>query len=111
MIIMLTHPPLKINPYIIRKIFLTYTTEVPFHDHLGNMYVQIDWVSIVSVLGTMFNNFYMSYIENKIFNSIRKPPIYLRYVDDILFLVNNINEINIQQDTFQKLSFITLLIN
>ena len=26
----------------------------------------------------------------------------LRYVDDILILANNINEINIIQDTFQK---------
>ena len=35
-------------------------------------------------------------------NSIKKPQIYLRYVDDILILANNINEINILQDTFQK---------
>ena len=28
--------------------------------------------------------------------------IYLRYVDDILILTNNINEINILQDTFQN---------
>ena len=44
----------------------------------------------------------MSNLENKIFNSIKKPPIYLRYVDDILILANNINKINILQDTFQK---------
>ena len=35
-------------------------------------------------------------------SSIKKPPIYLRYVDDILILSNNINEINILHDTFQK---------
>ena len=55
-----------------------------------------------SVLGPIFSNFYMSYPENRIFNSIKKPPIYLRYVDDILILTNNINKINILQDTFQK---------
>ena len=33
---------------------------------------------------------------------MRKPPIYLRYVDDILILSKNINEINIVQDTFQN---------
>ena len=44
----------------------------------------------------------MSDLENRIFNSIKKPPIYLRYVDDILILTNNINEINILQDTFQN---------
>ena len=55
-----------------------------------------------SVLGPIFSNFYLSDLENRIFNSIKKPPIYLRYVDDILILTNNINKINIQQDTFQN---------
>ena len=55
-----------------------------------------------SVLGPIFSDFYMSDLENRIFNSIKKPPIYLRYVDDILILTNNINEINILQDTFQN---------
>ena len=55
-----------------------------------------------SVLGPIFSDFYMSDLENRIFNSIKKPPIYLRYVDDILILTNNNNEINILQDTFQN---------
>ena len=38
-------------------------------------------------------------LKNKIFNSIKKPLIYLRYVDDILILANDTNEINILQDT------------
>ena len=95
-------PPLKINANILRKLLLTCTTEVPFYDHLGNIYVQTDGVSMGSVLGPIFSNFYMSVLENRIFNSINKNPIYLRYVDDILILTNNINEINILQDTFQN---------
>ena len=55
-----------------------------------------------SVLGPIFSDFYMSDLENRIFNSIKKPPIYLRYVHDILILTNNINEKNILQDTFQN---------
>ena len=55
-----------------------------------------------SVLDLIFSNLHMSNLENEIFNSIRKPSIYLRYVDDILILANDINEINILQDTFQK---------
>ena len=55
-----------------------------------------------SVLCPIFSNFYFTDLENKIFNSIRKPSIYLRYVDDILSLANDINEINILQGTFQK---------
>ena len=58
---------------------------------------------MVFVPGPILSNFYVSDLENKIFNSIKKPPIYLRYVDDILILANNINEINIQ-DTFLKIS-------
>ena len=44
----------------------------------------------------------MSNLKNKIFNFIRKHSIYLRYVDDILILANDINKINILQDTFQN---------
>ena len=54
------------------------------------------------VLGPIFSNFYMSNLENKIFNKIKKPSIYLKYVDTILILVNDINEINIRQDIFKK---------
>ena len=46
-------PPLKINPNILRKLLLTCTTEVPFYDHLGNIYVQTDGVSMGSVLGPL----------------------------------------------------------
>ena len=100
--------PLKINPDILRKLLLTCTTEVPFHDHLGNIYVQTDGVSMSSAQGPIFSNFYMSDLKNKIFNSIKKPPIYQRYVDDILILVNNINEIIILLDTFQKNSVLNV---
>ena len=94
--------PLKINPNIVRKILLTCTTEVPFHDHLGNIYVLTDGVSMGSILGPIFSYFYMSDHENRIFDSMKKPPIYLRYVDDMLIFTNNINEINKLQDTFPK---------
>ena len=97
-------PPLKINPNILQKLLLACTTEVPFHDHLGNIYIQTDGVCMGFVLGPIFINFYMSDLENRSFNSIQKPPIYLRYIDNILIVANNINEINILQDTFQKYS-------
>ena len=40
--------------------------------------------------------------ENKIFNTIDKANIYLRYIDVIFFLDNSTNEINIIQKTFQN---------
>ena len=99
-------PPLKINPNIIRKILPTCTTEVPLQDHLGDIYIQTDGISMGSVLHPIFSNFYMSDLENKIFNCIRKPSIYLRYADDILILANVSNEINIIQVTFQNYSIL-----
>ena len=74
-------------------------------------------VSMGSVLAPIF----MSDLENKIFKSIKKPPIYLRYVHDILILANNINEINILQNSvlnfthelnkINKISFLDVLID
>ena len=55
-----------------------------------------------SILGLISSNIYMTDLENKIFNSIKILLIYLRYVDDILITANDINEINILQDTFKK---------
>ena len=57
-----------------------------------------------SVLGPIFSNFYMSALENKVFNTINKPNNYLRYADDILLLTNSTDEINIIQETFQNSS-------
>ena len=88
-------PPVKIKPNLLEKILLTCTAEIPLNNHLGNIYVQTDRVSMGSILGSIFSNFYLSDPENTIFNSFRKPPIYLRYVDDILILAHDINEINI----------------
>ena len=48
----------------------------------------------------------MSDLENKVFNTISKPNIHLRYVDDILLLTNSTDEINIIQETFQNNSFL-----
>ena len=55
-----------------------------------------------SVLGPIFSNFYMFKIESKIFNKIKKPSIYLTYVDNILILTNDIKEINMLHDIIQK---------
>ena len=54
-----------------------------------------------SILGFIFSHFYMSALENKVFNTINKPNIYLRYADDIL-LTNSSYEINTIQETFQN---------
>ena len=66
----------------------------------------------------------MSALENKVFNTINKPNIYLRYADDILLLSNSTYEITIIQENFQnnsvlhftqkiknKIQFLGVLIN
>ena len=45
-----------------------------------------------SVLGPTFSDFYMSNLENKIFNDIKKKHIYECYVDDILIIADNTEE-------------------
>ena len=55
-----------------------------------------------SVLGPIFSNFYMSNRKNKVFNTINKLNIYLRYADDIFLLTNSTDEINIIQVSFQN---------
>ena len=90
------NPPLpihKINPNILCKLSLICITKVPFYNHNGEIYTLIDGISMDSVLGPTFINVYVSNLENKIFNDIKKPYIYVCYVDDILIRVDNIEEI------------------
>ena len=87
-----TLPLLKINSNTLRKILLLCTTEGPFYNPHENIYNQKDGIAVVSVLGPIFSSFYMINLENKVFNTINKPNIYLRYADDIL-LPNSTDEI------------------
>ena len=56
--------------------------------------IQRDGIAMGSVLGSIFSHFYISALENKVFNTINNPNIYLRYADDILLLTNSTDEIN-----------------
>ena len=104
-------PPLKINPNILRKLLLTCTTEVPFYGHLGNIYVQTDGVSMGSVLGPIFSNFYMSDLENRIFNSIKN----LQYTKDMLmislFLLIILTKSTYYKTPSKTIQFLKLLMN
>ena len=78
-------------------------TGAPFYDPHRNICIQKYRIAVGSVLITIFNNVYISNLKNKVFNTINKPNIYLRYIDDIL-LTNSTNEINIIHETFQIFS-------
>ena len=59
------------------------------------------WNSDGVSFGTHFSNFYMSVLENKGFNSINRPNIYLRYAK-VKLLTNSTDEIKTIQETFQN---------
>ena len=66
-----------------------------------------------SPLRPSISEFYISHIENKIFNTIKKPKIYVRYVDDISIATESNDEINKLKQSLEKnsvLKFITGLI-
>ena len=72
-------PILKINPNILHKLLLICTSKVPFYNHNGDryIYIKIYSISMGSVLGLTFSNFYVSNLENKIFNDLKKNNTYL----------------------------------
>ena len=58
-------PPPAIPKNIMRELLITCTTEVPFRNINGDMYVQCDGVSMGSPLGPTFANFFMAEVEKK----------------------------------------------
>ena len=46
----LIYTPLKINFYILGEILLSCTTEIPFYDHHGFIYIQHEGIAIGSAL-------------------------------------------------------------
>ena len=80
--------------------FTLYYWGIILNPH-GNISIQKDGITMGSIFGPIFSNFYMSNLENNVYNTINKPNIYLRNVDDILLLTN---EMNIIQETFQRKS-------
>lgn len=78
-----TLPAPNIPKTQLKEILYLCTTKTPFKSPDGQLYTQIDGVSMGCVLGPTFANFYMGHIENKIFKSNLIPKTYCRYVDDI----------------------------
>ena len=84
------HPTLAPPPIpkeVMRKLLLLCTTEVPFYDIDGKMWLQVDGVTMGSPLGPTFANFFMSEVENRALDNITtRPDIYARYIDDMFLL-------------------------
>jgi hypothetical protein len=84
------HPTLAPPPIpkeVLRKLLLLCTTEVPFYNIDGKMWLQVDGVTMGSPLGPTFANFFMSEVENRALDNITaRPVIYARYIDDMFLL-------------------------
>ena len=101
------HPtlnPPQITQDVLRQLLKISTTQTPFNSVSGNIYQQIDGVSMGTPLGPTFANFYMCNLENKTFSDIPtiKPLIYTRYVDDIFLVVDNFQQIETLKNTFEN---------
>ena len=102
-----SHPILSPPPFernILKKLLTACTTKCPFTHIDGNLYLQKDGVSMGSPLGVAFANFYMTHLENKVFeeNPAIKPSVYCRYVDDTFIVVDSIDSIIQIKNQFQS---------
>ena len=98
-------PPPPIREDLMKDALFLCTTNCPFRTYEGDLYTQIDGVSMGCVLGPTFANFYMGYIEKLVFTTkTSKPYIYCRYVDDIFVASNNNNELSELKQCFENTS-------
>ena len=98
-----TSPP-AIPKNIMRELLLTCTTEVPFRNINGDMYVQCDGVSMGSPLGPTFANFFMAEVENRALQNLNvTPALYGRYIDDI-FTICEEEELMMLKDEMMNIS-------
>ena len=85
-------PPPDIPKYIMKDLLVVCTTENPFMSPSGDIYKQVDGVSMGNPLGPLFANFYMANLENSVLDNLPtadKPAIYCWYVDDIFIACQN----------------------
>jgi len=92
-----------------RELLLICTTRTPFRNIDGDIYVQCDGVSMGSPLGPTFANFYMCNLENTVFREhpSAKPPMYIRYVDDICLLVSDYRKLEEIKTLFEDNSVLS----
>ena len=120
-------PPPRLPQEILREMLLICTTSTPFHHINGDLYVQIEGVSMGSCLGPTFAEYYMCELENNVFEKHPelKPKLYTRFVDDIFSLTsseadipriiekfksNSVLDFTFELEKSQKLSFLDCLI-
>ena len=98
-----TISPPKLPRPTLKQLLEICTKEAPFKHIDGTIFQQIDGIAMGSPLGCIFANFYMSHIEEKTLEELENPPtIYARYIDDILLVINNEDQLNYIKTKFNN---------
>ena len=85
--------PLKVPESILQEQLRACTMESPFYSHRGEIFRQVNGVSMGSPLGVLFAEAYMAEVERRVMEKIPKPRIYCRFRDDICTAVDEENEL------------------
>ncbi|XP_068213386.1 uncharacterized protein [Palaemon carinicauda] len=96
--------PLNISEEALRTLLEVCTKKGPFTTHRGHTYIQKDGVGMGSPLGVLFANFYMGVVEERVFSRIRRPDVYVRYIDDTFVMAPFTQDIETLRRTFEECS-------
>ena len=82
------------------QLLIACTTKCSFTHIDGSIYLQSDGVAMGSPIGVTFANFYMCHLENSVLDIQPniKPIVYCRYIDDIFFIIKNIDQLTKLKD-------------
>ena len=97
-------PPPMLSEEAMKKILKICTTRSPFTAPDGQLFVQVDGISMGCVLGPTFANFYMGHLESKALTEIQFELSYCRYVDDIFITVASENNLKILKSILEEKS-------
>lgn len=96
-------PPPKIEKSTLKKLLEICTKHAPFMHIDGKIFQQTDGIAMGSPLGCVFANYYMANLENSIISNIDNPPtLYARYIDDIIIVVENQQQLFEIKEQFQN---------
>lgn len=97
-----TVPEFPLPTSLLKELILRCTLNVQFKFN-GELYRQIDGVSMGSPLGPILADIFMGKLEaTKLNNKIKETKFYCRYVDDIFAVLSNENELISTQDAFNQ---------
>ena len=87
---------------ILKDLILLCTKDVKFYFQ-GDSYRQIDGVAMGSPLGPTLADIFMASLERMVEPMIQELPLYKRYLDDILIIANDRNQIDHTLSIFSAL--------